>query len=818
MEFLVWHYGQGLNQYLQRWLYAIAWIIHFFSLPILLKTLFSPWKRLIDTDDSPGLNFQKIFRQLSFNLVSRGIGAVVRLVLFLFGILLLLPATIIGLVGCICWIVIPIIGLPYYLFRDPHQRRLLNHLEEEIIERPQLAVQTILSSRPGIFLSTHLALTTADLLDAAEGRQPDINKLKFGSFNELIHSCIDTSLWNKSKLRQNNTELEDLAKAAEWWDKKYRTEEPDNPPSHFSKPGIGLELLFGYTPTLNSVATDLSLTQPFSHHLIGREALVSRIERSLSSGSNVALFGLPGVGKRTVVLELARRALAGELGPKMIYKRIMELDYNALLAQAVDTNQKKTILSQILAESAYSGNVILVVKDLHRLTNKDVEGLDFTDIFEQYLEKHELMLITISSQADYERFSASNTRLRKYFDPIEITSPSLEEAGDILMGFASSVENQKGIIVTLQSQRTIINGCDKYITDTPFPEKSLEILDQALGFVEKNGKSIILPDDVNAVISETTGISLARMSEGERNKLTDLENILHKRLVGQDVAVSLIAKSLRARSVGAKSEDRPLGSFLFLGPTGVGKTEAAKTLANVYFGSSDYLVRFDMAEYAEEEGLSRLIGSVSANQPGRLTSAIKNRPASLLLLDEIEKAPPEVRNLFLSLLDEGVITDAFGKKIICKHLFIIATSNAGAEFIRECVGQKISQDLLQKKVIDYVQKQGIFSPEFLNRFDGVVVFEPLTQIQLVKIAQFMLNDLKKQLEEKDITLEIAPQACEKLASDGYEPEFGARPMRRVADITIGDILGKALLKQEIRSGDRIKLTLAPGGDYALEKL
>ncbi len=409
------------------------------------------------------------------------------------------------------------------------------------------------------------------------------------------------------------------------------------------------------------------------------------------------------------------------------------------------------------------------------------------------------------SSVDYQRFLSRDSRLSKYFDPIEVLPPSKEEAKKILFLAASQKEASTGLIFSISAINALLDGSERYITETPFPEKTLDLLGEVAASLPPNG-GVVTVDQVNEIISLKTKIPLARLTESEKQQLSNLEQIIHQELINQDSAVSLIAKSLRSRSVGLKDEKRPVGSFLFLGPSGVGKTQTAKVLAKVYYGSGTKIIRFDMAQYVGPEGVARLIGSAAQNQPGELTSAIKNQPASLLLLDEIEKSPPEIFNLFLTLLDEGYITDAFGQKIICSHLFVIATSNAGAEHIRQLVGSGVSGDRLQTEVVDFVQKSQVFSPEFINRFDGVVVFEPLDQSKLVQVAGLLLKDLQNNLKLRNILVSFDEQVPAKLVRENFDPAFGARPLRRAIDLTLSDIISRAILSGEIKEGDNITVS------------
>ena len=818
MEFLAWHYTKGINYYLKSWLSTVNWFTHYFSLPLLLKTLFSPWKRMVVTDASAGFNFQKKFEAFTFNLVSRGVGAMVRFILFWTGLILIIFGFVGGAIGIVFWVIMPFFGLSVY---SKYKRQVKNYVSELLfkIKSEKLEPLTVIfDSTAGLFVLSHININSAELLQNANMKKITFAKESFESFEEVITYLIKNNVWKDEFFNRKEITPEDLILAAGWWDRK-QSEETSFDEPYFGRPGIALELTFGYTPVLNQYSVDLSLPQSFSHRLIGRGQIVSRMERVLTAGSSVLLMGQPGVGKKTVVLEFARRAASGELGREMAYKRVLEFDYNALLSNATDVNKKKTELAEILAEASSAGNIILMFRDIQRLINPEVEGYDFTDVIEGHLEKRALKIIAVSTNTEYERFIAGNLRIRKYLEKVEVTPPTKDEAMQILIDAAKRWELLTGLLITVSSLRHILDESDRYITEVPFPEKALELLDAVISLKEQQGGGILVIDDVNIVLAEKTGISFARLTGEEKKRLEKIEDIIHERLIDQDIAISLIGKTLRAKTVGVVKEDRPLGSFLFLGPTGVGKTETAKVLAKVYYGASENILRFDMAEYSGREGLERLIGSVSKNLPGALTTAIKNKPASLLLLDEIEKATKEIYNLFLSLLDEGIITDAFGKKIVCRHLFVIGTSNAGAEFVRQLVNRGISGEELQKSVVNHVLEKEIFSPEFLNRFDGVVVYEPLKPDDLVKIAHLMLLELAENLKKKNITLTLTDDTAQKLAKDGYDPAFGARPMKRILNIVLGDLIGRAILKGEINEGDKIKLLPGEGKEeFRLEKV
>jgi ATP-dependent Clp protease ATP-binding subunit ClpA len=810
MEFLSWHYTSGLTFYIKSWISSFDWTIHYFSIDVLVTSLFSPWKRLVVVDNQAGFSFSRYFETLTFNLISRFIGAAVRLILIAVGFIILVLTFFAGAIGILIWLVIPPIG---YFAYDRFNRSIpavIGRLKSDIAADKENIIRTILESDPGKFLLVHTGLSQDELIENAR----NLDNINLGveqleSFKQLVELLVVKKVWSEEFLRKKGVASEDLILAAGWWD-RYRSKSTSLEEHGYGRPGIGLELLYGYTPTLNQYSVDLSAPVSYAHRLIGRENVVNQMDRVLTGGNSIVLIGEPGVGKKTVVLEFAHRAANGQLGPTLAYRRILEFDYNFLLSESMDLNQKKTNLAQSLAEAAAAGNIILMFRDIQRLTNTDVEGYDFTDVFEEYMENKELKIIAVATPRDYERYISQNMRLRKFLKEVIVQAPSKKEALQILVEAASDWESKKPYTITMPALRKILNESDRYITEVPFPEKAIELLDNVILYKDQIGGDTITVGDANAVLAEKTGISFTNLTSREKKRLGNLEQIIHKNLIDQDAAVTLISKTLRAKTMGVTEDNKPVGSFLFLGPTGVGKTETAKVLAKVYYGSTKEILRFDMAEYSGSEGLERLIGSVSKNLPGVLTTAIKNKPASLLLLDEFEKVNRDVLNLFLSLLDEGFMTDAFGKKIVGRNLFIIATSNAGAEYIRQLVSSGVSGQELQTKVVNHVLENNIFSPEFINRFDGVVVYEPLRQIDLEKIARLQLEGLSETLTNKSIYLNVNDAIVKKLSFDGYDPAYGARPMKRIIDIEMGDMLGRGLITGQLNEGDIIEIVPLEG--------
>ena len=819
MKFIIWQFTIGWRWYWKRVWFNLRKISHFFSLGTLLLTLLAPWKRLTSKDEVKGLDIGKFFENLSFNLISRVIGLIIRLTLIVFCLLVMLVYLLISIPFFVVWLIVPFMGWGYYERDQRRSLRVLKDLERNVRSNPKNAGKIIFESEMGKFIRSRLERNVDNILLYSDLEPNELGNFDGSSMEKIIQWYLSKNKEIGNELQKLEMSGDDLVLAAKWWDRRqiaWKLDEEDK--WSLGRPGIGLDLIFGYTPNLDKYSENLSVKQNFASHLIGRDEVVKRIGQIINSGKNVLLVGDPGVGKKTVIYAFADMAITGKLGGKMTYKKLLAFNYQSAMSISNDKDAKKEVIVDLMHEAEYAGNIILVLKDLFKITNSNFEGNDFGDVINSVLEKDNLSVIATSGTVEYERFLATDQRILKNFEVIEILPPTYEEAMMILLQAVDKLETKFKVKFSVQAVRQTLDGSDRYITDIPFPEKVLDLADQVVAS-EHVSKKWITKDDVNKVLSEKTGISIGRLTEGEKEKLKNLEEIISKELVGQKAAVDLISQSLRSRIAAAKSDNKPIGAFLFLGPTGVGKTQTAKVLADVCFGSKNEILRFDMAEYVGDEGLERLIGSISNNQPGIMTTQIKNKPAGLLLLDEIEKAPPEIYNLFLTMLDEGYINDALGNKVVCQHLFVVATSNAGAEFIRNSVEKGVNGEELQKSVVEYVQKERIFSPEFLNRFDGVVVFEPIEGDDLVKVVKLMLNDFSKNLLQKNIEIVFDDGVAKKIAFEGFQIEFGARPIKRIIDLVLGDMLGKAILEGKILPGDKIKILTAENkNEYFWEKI
>ncbi len=574
---------------------------------------------------------------------------------------------------------------------------------------------------------------------------------------------------------------------------------------------IGRGWASGYTPRLEEYAVEINkfAGKGFSPHLYGRQEETESIERILARDgkNNVILVGEPGIGKLLTVSALAERIALGKALTALSHKRVLQLNVGVLVANLANESEVEARLQSVLNEAIRAGNIILLIENIQDLfdVSHAAGTVDATQVLLPYLASERLQIIGLTTYEGYHESIAAHPDLMRLFEKVEMRAPAKEHVYAILRDVIPHIERHDNVWILYQAIKAAVELSDRFIKNAPFPEKAIDLLQEAAVLAATKQSGVVTAEHVETVVRQRTQIPIGRISDEERTVLLTLEQALHRRVVGQDEAISAIANALRRARAGIASAKKPIGSFLFFGPTGVGKTETAKVLAATYFGSEKRMVRFDMSEYQQPDSVHRLIGY--DHEGGTLTTAIMDSPFSLILLDEVEKAHPDILNLFLQVLDDGRLTDALGRTIDFTNTIIIATSNAGAELIRESLVAGTAHDPgFQERVLETLQKQGIFRPEFLNRFDAIAMFKPLTQAETMQVATLLIADLNERLKGKGITVAADEPTLARLVERGFDEEFGMRPLRRIIQDKVENLVAQKLLAGAIKDGDTFTLT------------
>lgn len=561
------------------------------------------------------------------------------------------------------------------------------------------------------------------------------------------------------------------------------------------------------TPYLDSFSEDITLLarRGYLPLNIEREEKLQEIYRIIESNyQSLVLLGSPGVGKNSIIESIANNMASEDVPGILQDKRLVSLSISRFVSVSQAEGKIQENFLRLMNEVIRSGNIVLVINDIHNMigiSSAGIENLDLSEVFSDIISQYNIMVIGTSNPKDYIKY-LENSHLGTLLSKVEIVEPNINETIQILESKSFSLEYKYGVYFSYQSLERIVKLTNNYIHDRHQPEKAIRIMEELAVMISKQKNTrLVTSEDVSRIISEKIHIPLEKVTATEGEKLLKLEDTMHKRIVGQNEAISMVASALRRARAEIRDEKKPITNLLFLGPTGVGKTELAKTVAQVFFGSEESMIRLDMSEYQDENSISRLMGSENLDNSGILTEAVRNNPFSLVLLDEIEKAHPEILNIFLQVMDDGRLTDSTGRTVDFSNCIIIATSNAGAFYIQDELSrgsdlEKIKEDLLQRELRNY------FKPEFINRFNGVVLFKPLSQVEIEQIAILILNKLSSKLKEKGIEFIASPDAIKKLAELGFSKDFGARPLKRTIETRVNDALANFLLTNQIQRRDR----------------
>lgn len=578
------------------------------------------------------------------------------------------------------------------------------------------------------------------------------------------------------------------------------------------KPGTGMNRSYTAiaTPTLDHFSHDLTIQSKYGgvDVCVGRQKEINSIFEAFTGGHNgVLLVGAVGVGKSAIISGLAQLMVEERVPSYFKDKRLVELDISRLIS-GVDASQAEERLLTTIGEINHSGNIIIYIDNIEKLigiSSGSQESMDLSEVLTEAINRKNIICLASATTENYNKF-IENKSLGNALTTIGIKEPGFNESIQILESKVGFLESKYDIFVVYSALEQAVKMSERYLHDKFLPLKAIDLLEKAALIAAKNfrndpTKCFCSQEEVAAAIGEMTGIPASKVTVNESKKLLTLETEIHKRLIGQEEAVQAVSSSLRRARAELKEGKRPIASLLFLGPTGVGKTELAKAVSEVYFGDEDYLVRVDMSEYQYADSVRKMIGDVDGTL-GYLTEAVRKKPFSLVLLDEVEKAHPDILNLFLQLFDDGRLTDGQGRTISFTESIIIATSNIGALYIEEQIKAKTSINIIKQELIDN-QLNKYMRPELINRFDGIIVFKPLTEEDVTAVATLMLKKIKKNLNDKGINLKADKDGVKILAHEGYDPKFGARPLRRLLQDKIEDNIANKLLSGELKRRDTV---------------
>lgn len=583
-----------------------------------------------------------------------------------------------------------------------------------------------------------------------------------------------------------------------WWSKTFL----------IKSGGLGESIAYGRARTLDRYAKTIGGGEALLPGVVSAEEMqdVDNVERVLVRAEEPHCIVVSDDRNEllAVLSRMAERINERQTVSTLHHRHIMLMDGNLLLADAHSIEEFQRLLGQVIGEAEMAGNIILVVEGFASLIRYAAahQG-DLGDILGDSLTSGQLPIVALATKTDFHEHIDGARKLTQHFETVKIEPKKGKALLRSLQGQCLRIESTSTVLYSIQALKELEQSLEHYFLGELESDTARDILMSLPAEAIKAGRKIITRDDVSAIVGQKTGVPTGHIDVAEQEKLLHLEDILHKKIIGQDEAIVAIARAMRRARTSLESAARPLGSFLFLGSTGVGKTETAKALASVFFGDASHMLRLDMSEYAGGDGLQKLIGSSTTDSAGTLTSLLRDHQYGVLLLDEFEKAAPNVHNIFLQILDEGFFSDPSGTQINARNTIIIATSNAGGDLIWDMLQKGSTPAEHRDEIIDHLVSSGIFRPELINRFDDVILFHPLAAEHLKRVAEILLAQLSERVASKGFNLTIKPELVDFVVQHGSDPHFGARPMRRAIQDALEEAIARAMIAGTIKAGDSI---------------
>lgn len=697
---------------------------------------------------------------------------------------------------------------------DVLDTELLALLQEQ--PSPQSIAQQLSKTNGGLFFAARFGIAGSFLEQVVSVDRADTAAI----FKEALHihgnvkGGISAGVMMLAMIRQlpNKDTLlghlqldeKDIIRGIEWYE-HLRQLIAEQPKRRARPGGIGRDWSFGYIPMLSKFGQNLSEQQIVKSTV--RTDTINQLMATIAGGrGSVMLVGRVGVGKTQLVYELASELMSASrhVPDNIRYHQIFMLDAVRLLSVASGKGELESLVQTLLAEAYVAKNIIVCLDNAHVFFEDGIGSVDLTNMLLPILEAGRLPIIATVDEQKYLQISKRTPALVHALNRVMVAPTDEHDTLSVLEDALPIIEFRRKVTFMYQALREAYKLSSRYVYDVAMPGQAVTLLEAAADYAESG---LVTVRSVNTAIEKTLGVKTSAVNEeSERQTLLQMETLLHKRMIGQDRAVSVVSDALRRARAGVRNQKRPVGTFLFLGPTGVGKTELAKSLAAVYFGGEQNIIRLDMNEFVSPNDVHRLIAD-GTEDAGSLTAQVMKQPFSVVLLDEIEKAHSSVLTTLLQLLDEGILRDERGREISFRDTIVIATSNAGADRIQEYIHRGYSLDQFERTFIDELISGTVFHPEFLNRFDEMVVFAPLTKPELLQVVDLILLDVNKNLADQKITVSVADDAKDYLVEAGYDPRLGARPMRRVVQRSVENTVAKQMLARTVQAGGRVEIDL-----------